>query len=124
MGWRKKLDLFFFLMIQYLLPSAAIPDLLMVIIRHRPPLLMPLTGVVFSISSWGMLWGLRRAQNLEKISFSHWLNLIGQTLRGMIYMLHWAIIIPSITARIALRPKRLKWVKTVHEGASEESFVS
>jgi len=124
MGWRKKLDLFFFLMIQYLLPSAAIPDLLMVIIRHRPPLLMPLTGVVFSISSWGMLWGLRRAQNLEKISLSHWLNLIGQTLRGMIYMLHWAIIIPSITARIALRPKRLKWVKTVHEGASEESFVS
>jgi 1,2-diacylglycerol 3-beta-glucosyltransferase len=31
-------------------------------------------------------------------------------------MTHWFFIIPSTTARMSIRPKRLKWVKTVHEG--------
>jgi 1,2-diacylglycerol 3-beta-glucosyltransferase len=31
-------------------------------------------------------------------------------------MIHWLIIMPSITARMSIRPKRLKWVKTIHQG--------
>jgi 1,2-diacylglycerol 3-beta-glucosyltransferase len=39
-----------------------------------------------------------------------------QTLRGTVYMFHW-LLVGTVTARIAVRPKRLKWVKTVHQGA-------
>jgi 1,2-diacylglycerol 3-beta-glucosyltransferase len=29
---------------------------------------------------------------------------------------------PCVTARMAIRPKRLKWVKTVHAGTMEEEL--
>ncbi|NEQ24689.1 MAG: hypothetical protein F6K28_37400, partial [Microcoleus sp. SIO2G3] len=45
-----------------------------------------------------------------------------QTLRGTLYMLHWMLVIAGITARISVRPKRLKWVKTVHQGSESDSF--
>jgi 1,2-diacylglycerol 3-beta-glucosyltransferase len=43
MGTLKTLDLFSFMIIQYLLPAAALPDCLMALARNRPPILSPLT---------------------------------------------------------------------------------
>jgi len=43
-----------------------------------------------------------------------------QTLRGFIYMFHWLVVMVSTTTRISVRPKRLKWIKTVHQEASGE----
>jgi 1,2-diacylglycerol 3-beta-glucosyltransferase len=37
-------------------------------------------------------------------------------------MVHWLVIMPCVTARMAIRPKRLKWVKTVHAGTIEEDL--
>jgi 1,2-diacylglycerol 3-beta-glucosyltransferase len=34
-----------------------------------------------------------------------------------VYMLHW-LLVGIVTARISVRPKRLKWVKTVHQGTA------
>jgi 1,2-diacylglycerol 3-beta-glucosyltransferase len=116
LGWRKKLDLFSFLLIQYLLPAAALPDLLVTITRHRLPVLTPLTGLVLSLSCWGMVTGLRRVNASENVSLPGLWVIVGRTIRGMIYMMHWFVIIPSVTARMAIRPKRLKWVKTIHGG--------
>ncbi len=107
---------------QYLLPTAAIPDLMMTVIRHRLPILSPLTGLMLSLSCWGMFTGLRRTQNPEKLGFLDIVRLGWQSLKGTFYMMHWLIIMPCVTTRISFRPKRLKWVKTVHEGNSEESF--
>ena len=122
MGFRKRIDLLSFLLLQYILPTATIPDLMMVITRHRPPMLAPLSGIFLSFAFWAMFQGLVRTRTEEKLNFSTLLNLVGQTTRGIIYMVHWQIIMPSITARMSVRPKKLKWVKTVHEGATQESF--
>ncbi|MDJ0730631.1 MAG: glycosyltransferase family 2 protein [Crocosphaera sp.] len=122
MGLGKKFDLISFILMQYLLPTAAIPDLMMIITRHRLPLLGPLTGLMLSLSFWGMFTGLRRIQTQEKFSFLDIFCLGWQTLRGTLYMMHWLIIMPCVTARMSVRPKRLKWVKTVHEGTPEESY--
>ena len=116
MGFSKTLDLISFVIIQYLLPTAAIPDLLMAIIRDRLPVLTPMTGLMFFLSFWAMFSGLRRTQTKDKFGFSVLFSVLLQTLRGMIYMLHWLVIMPSITARMSIRPKKLKWVKTVHGG--------
>ncbi|MGA7932367.1 MAG: glycosyltransferase family 2 protein, partial [Kovacikia sp.] len=43
MGTRKTLDLFMFWIIQYVLPTAMVPDLLMAFLRSRPILFTPLT---------------------------------------------------------------------------------
>jgi len=119
--WRKKLDLFSFILLQYLLPTATVPDLIMAITRHRFPLFAPMSGLFFFLSSWGMVTGLLRTRVNQKLPFSDLFTIGLQTTRGMIYLLHWLIVIPATTFRISVRPKRLKWVKTVHQGVEEES---
>jgi 1,2-diacylglycerol 3-beta-glucosyltransferase len=119
MGWRKKLDLLSFMLMQYLLPAAAVPDLLMAVWRHRLPLLTPLTYVAVSFSCWGMYHGLRR---LTPPNQRQTLSLLGQTLLGTFYMFHWLVVMPAVTARMAFRAKRLKWVKTVHGAAQDDGL--
>lgn len=122
MGVQKKLDLVYFLLMQYLLPTAAIPDLVMAVYRHRLPLFGSLSGIIVSFSFWGMVKGLQRTQSLTEWNFRELLGLIGQSIRGTLYMMHWFIVIPSITARMSVRQKRLKWVKTSHSGTEEEEL--
>jgi 1,2-diacylglycerol 3-beta-glucosyltransferase len=46
---------------------------------------------------------------------------IAQAIRGTLYMMHWFVVMVSMTLRVSIRPKRLKWVKTVHHGAEFNS---
>jgi 1,2-diacylglycerol 3-beta-glucosyltransferase len=34
----------------------------------------------------------------------------------MLYLMHWFVVIPWVTVRMALKPKRLVWAKTTHLG--------
>jgi 1,2-diacylglycerol 3-beta-glucosyltransferase len=34
-------------------------------------------------------------------------------------MLHWIPVMVSVTLRMAIRPKKLKWVKTNHQGLGD-----
>lgn len=124
MGTQKTLDLFSFAIIQYLLPAAAVPDCLMAIARKSFPILSPLTGLGLTLALIGMFIGLRRTQRNEPLTVGTFFVTLLQTLRGNFYLLHWMLVIAGITARISVRPKRLKWVKTVHQGTeeAEESF--
>ena len=121
-GFGKRIDLLSFVLLQYLMPTAAIPDFMMAILRHRLPILLPLSILFFSFAFWAMFQGLVRTRTEERLDLLNIFRFVGQTLRGMIYMLHWQIVMPSITARMSVRPKRLKWIKTVHEGTAQESF--
>jgi 1,2-diacylglycerol 3-beta-glucosyltransferase len=116
LGARKTLDMLVFMLTMYIVPTAAVPDLLMALIRHRPPMLAPVTGIAVSMSMTGMFVGLSRIRKDKKFRISAYLLILLQTLRGTIYMLHWLVVISSATARMSVRPKRLKWVKTVHQG--------
>jgi 1,2-diacylglycerol 3-beta-glucosyltransferase len=116
LGTRKSWDMLIFLLIQYLVPTAALPDFLMALIRHRPPVLAPLTSVALSVSVTGMFIGLKRVQQEKDLALSSYLTIFLQTLRGTIYMAHWLVVIVSVTARMSVRPKRFRWVKTVHKG--------
>ncbi|NET35158.1 MAG: glycosyltransferase family 2 protein [Cyanothece sp. SIO1E1] len=113
LGPVKTLDLFMFWMTQYLLPTATIPDFLMAIARNRLPILSPVTGLTLTMSLVGMFIGLRRIR--KRSAFVAFL----QAVRGTFYMLHWFVIVASVTARMSVRPKRLKWVKTIHQGSDE-----
>jgi 1,2-diacylglycerol 3-beta-glucosyltransferase len=95
----------------------------MALTRHHLPLLTPLTYVVISLSGWGMYQGLNRLELQSSQPRPSLLSRLGQTIFGTIYMLHWLVIMPCVTARMAIRPKRLKWVKTVHAGNQDESLA-
>ena len=120
MGFGKRIDLLCWMLLQYIVPAANVPDGLMAIARHRLPLLSPITGLLFLWGFVGMFKGLIRIQTEsgKTIDFRALLNITAQSLRGLIYMLHWQVVLLSVTARMSVRPKRLKWVKTVHEGTS------
>ncbi|MBD2666806.1 glycosyl transferase family 2 [Richelia sinica FACHB-800] len=117
MGTRKTWDLLMFFLTMYILPTAAIPDLLMAIISDRPPILAPVTSLSITMSVVGMFAGLKRIRQDQELKGSTYWLLILQTIRGSLYMLHWLVVMSSTTARMSIRPKRLKWVKTVHTGA-------
>jgi 1,2-diacylglycerol 3-beta-glucosyltransferase len=119
MGPRKTWDLLMFMLTMYILPTAAVPDLLMAVVRHRPPMLGSVTGLSVTMSVVGMFAGLRRIRRDQGVPTYSYFVLLLQTLRGSLYMLHWLVVMSSTTARMSFRPKRLKWVKTVHTGAHE-----
>ncbi|MFM6342438.1 MAG: glycosyltransferase [Dolichospermum sp.] len=124
MGTKKTWDLLIFMVTMYILPTAAIPDILMAIARHRPLMLSSVTGLSLGMSVIGMFAGLKHIHKAtprlsEQLKPSTYLVLLLQTLRGSLYMLHWLVVMSSTTARMSLRPKRLKWVKTVHKGVEK-----
>ncbi|NQE37877.1 glycosyltransferase [Microcoleus asticus] len=117
MGTRKTWDLFGFWVSQYFLPTVALPDFLMSIALRRMPIASPLTVMTLTLSVVGMFVGLRRTRKETKFEVRRVFVTLLQTLRGTVYMFHW-LLVGTVTARIAVRPKRLKWVKTVHQGAA------
>jgi 1,2-diacylglycerol 3-beta-glucosyltransferase len=131
LGPAKTVDLLMFCMTQYILPTAALPDFLMAIVRSCPPMLVPVTSLAVTFSLLGMFIGLRRTRvQLQEGSTRRRrriplpvLSSLAQTLFGNFYMLHWIPIMVSTTARMAVRPKRLKWVKTVHHGTPNEVWL-
>ena len=120
MGFGKRIDLLCWMLLQYIVPAANVPDGIMAIARHRLPVLSPITALLFVWGFVGMFRGLMRIQSSsgKTVNLTLLLNIAGQSLRGLIYMLHWQVVMLSITARMSVRPKRLKWVKTVHQGRS------
>jgi len=114
-SWMKIWDMLTFWIIQYFLPNAAIPDCLMAIAKNRLPVYSPMTALMIGMSVIAMIQGIRRVNRVNG-RVTHLPTLFWQTLRGTVYMLHWLLIVASTSARIAVRPKTLKWVKTSHEG--------
>ena len=120
-GMGKRLDLLCFLLLQYILPAANIPDFIMVVLRHDLPVLAPLSILLVAYGSINMFQGILEVKQTNRQQINIF-EIAVQTMRGMIYMFHWQVVMTSITVRMSIRPKRLKWVKTVHEGAGAESF--
>lgn len=114
MGFGKTVDLLAFCITQYLLPTVAVPDLLLAVVRSRTPLFGPVAGLTVTLSVVAMFSGLRRTQKTSLL-----VSLL-QTLRGTIYMFHWLLVMSTTMMRVSVRPKRLKWVKTTHQGLGDE----
>jgi 1,2-diacylglycerol 3-beta-glucosyltransferase len=115
LGTRKTIDLLSFLTIQYLLPPAGIPDFLMALWLRHPPLLLPMTaslGVVLPL--WGSWVGLRRSYRQADRAINP-ATLLRQMAIGGVFVLHWLLVMPFTIGRMAIFPKRLKWVKTLRQ---------
>jgi 1,2-diacylglycerol 3-beta-glucosyltransferase len=117
MGTPRTIDLLSFLMIQYLLPIAIGPDLLLAFLTQRLPMLAPMSFFSVLLPLWASWYGIQRSHLAQFGTQPPFGKTLWQTLQGMIYLLHWTIVMPSVTARMAVLPKRLKWVKTIHHGS-------
>ncbi|MEM6500395.1 MAG: glycosyltransferase family 2 protein [Cyanobacteria bacterium P01_C01_bin.89] len=127
MGSAKTFDMAMFCVFQYLLPQAVIPDVLMAIFRQEATVLTPLLTLTFGFSTAMMFMGLRRgaiarSKTSNPSSFSLG-KILMQTAVGSVYMAHWFVVISTMGIRISIRPKRLKWVKTVHQGSDDSPIA-
>lgn len=120
MGTRKTVDLSVFWMMQYFMPMAAIPDFLLALKYHHGLMLTPLSALTFVFFVASTTRGIRRQRfangGLYDNGWQGWGLTVIQALQGFVYMVHWFAIVGTVTLRMAIFPKRLKWVKTVHVG--------
>jgi 1,2-diacylglycerol 3-beta-glucosyltransferase len=119
-GTLKSMDCFTFLTIQYIMPAILLPDLILSIVKHRLPLLMPFSSLAATLTLIALWVGSRRVNRIDPAEFAQEsrLQVWGQMARTFFYMMHWFAVIGFVHLRMAIFPKRLKWVKTVHYGES------
>ena len=108
-------DLACFFLLQYALPVVSWADLLTSALSRTAPLYWPLSIVAFSVSGVAYWRGCRRPSEGPELPPPDLFNL----LLGIAYLSHWFVVIPWVTLRMAVLPKRLVWAKTSHRGQEE-----
>ena len=108
-------DLVSFFLLQYALPVVSWADLITSVLSRTSPAYWPLSIVAFGVSGVAYWRGCRRASDGPDLPQPDLFNL----LLGIAYLSHWFVVIPWVTLRMALRPKRLVWAKTSHRGQEE-----
>ncbi|TGG94841.1 MAG: glycosyltransferase family 2 protein [Aphanocapsa feldmannii 277cV] len=105
-------DIVTYFVVQYALPMMGIGDLATALVRNALPLMWPFSLLVLLTSSGAIYSALSAPNEGPPLPRPHPLVVVS----GLLYLLHWFVVIPLVSFRMALRPKRLVWVKTLHEG--------
>jgi 1,2-diacylglycerol 3-beta-glucosyltransferase len=111
----QQLDLACFFLLQYAVPVTSSADLLGALVTRTPPTLWPLSLMGLGLSGLTLLRSCRRGGEGQPLPPMNPFT-VGL---GILYLLHWFVVIPWVTVRMALLPKRLVWVKTLHLGEEE-----
>jgi 1,2-diacylglycerol 3-beta-glucosyltransferase len=106
------LDLVSFFLLQYAMPLLAAADLIGALLTRTPPLMWPFSIVALVSSGLALVAGCRRVREGPELpAMTPFLAGL-----GMLYLMHWFVVIPWVSVRMALLPKRLVWAKTLHLG--------
>jgi 1,2-diacylglycerol 3-beta-glucosyltransferase len=117
---RQKTDLLSFFVLQYMMPVMAAADLAGVLATGTPPAMWPFSIVALGLSGIAIVSGCRRPSEGPPLPR---MSLASVTL-GVVYLVHWFAVIPWVTLRMAVLPKKLVWAKTLHHGAETELEAS
>ncbi len=112
LNYIQRRDLTCFFLLQYALPVISFVDLLTTFLTGTMPTYWPLSIVAFSISGLAYLRGCSLAGEGPSVPSPKPFNL----LIAIIYLVHWFVVIPWVTLKMALLPKALVWAKTTHQG--------
>ena len=113
---RQRWDLACFFLLQYGLPVVSFMDLGTSLITRTSPTYWPLSFVAFSISGLAYWRGCRGDHAGPAIPRPGLWNL----LVAIAYLGHWFVVIPWVTLKMAVLPKRLVWAKTSHGDLSQQ----
>lgn len=109
---RGRLDLLCFFALQYVLPVMAAADLCGALITRTPPAAWPFSIIALGLSGGAIVKGCRRPAEGPPLPA---MTPFAMAL-GIVYLTHWFVVIPWVSLRMALLPKRLVWAKTLHLG--------
>ncbi|MFM7268012.1 MAG: glycosyltransferase family 2 protein, partial [Cyanobium sp.] len=85
-------------------------------ISGTPPAMWPFSVVALGLSGFSMLQGCRRASEGPQLPPPTLINLA----LGIVYLIHWFVVIPWVTLKMAVLSKSLVWAKTAHGVVDEQ----
>ena len=108
----KKFDIFYFFILQYALPIISLSDLVSSLLFLRTPIYLPISITAFFLSAVASWLGCQRNEDISALPN---LNLPSMLIY-LLYLSHWFIVIPLVTLKMSIFPKKLLWKKTLHKG--------
>ena len=108
----KKFDIFYFFILQYALPIISLSDLISALFFFRAPIYLPISITAFILSAIASWFGCKRNEDKSALPNSNLVSI----LIYLFYLSHWFIIIPLVTFKMSILPKKLLWKKTLHKG--------
>ena len=110
---RLKRDVLAFFLLQYVQPLVMAGDVVGAVVGRSAPLAWPLTTMTLLFTATA-LWRCPTANSGPPVPAIRGFTI----LMTLVYVLHWSLIIPLVTMRMALKPKHRAWDKTLHEGVA------
>jgi len=107
----QKFDLTYFFILQYALPIIALVYLFICLVFLKSPIYWPVSLTAFTLSAVASWFGCHKKHEgpaLPNNSIEIFLYLV--------YLSHWFIIIPLVTLKMSILPKKIIWKKTKHLG--------
>ena len=117
---RQRLDLVCFFLLQYAMPMLAVADMAGALVTGTLPCIWPLSIVALGLSGLAIVSGCRRPSEGPALPV---MNPLAVGL-GIVYLVHWFVVIPWVTLRMAVLPKRLVWAKTLHLGEDDQQSAT
>ena len=108
----QKFDLTFFFILQYALPIISLIDLILSFALAESPCYWPISLTAFTLSGIAVWYGSSCKSEGPVLQN---LNLI-MMLVYFIYLIHWFLVIPWVTIKMSIFPKKILWRKTLHTG--------
>ena len=107
----QKFDLTYFFILQYALPIIALVDLFVSLLSLKSPVYWPISLTAFTLSASASWFGCHKKHEGPVLP-----NNSIQIILYLIYLSHWFIIIPLVTFKMSIFPKKIIWKKTTHLG--------
>ena len=108
----QKFDLTYFFILQYALPIISMTDFLLSIALFESPSYWPISITAFTLSGLAVWYGSSCKSEVPVVPN---LNL-RMMLVFLVYLSHWFLVIPWVTIKMFIFPKKILWNKTLHTG--------
>ena len=107
----QKFDLTYFFILQYALPIIALVDLIVSLLFFKSPIYWPVSVTAFTLSASASWFGCQKKHEGPVLP-----NNSIKIMLYLFYLSHWFIIIPLVTLKMSIFPKKIIWKKTIHLG--------
>jgi len=107
----QKFDITYFFILQYALPIITLVDLIVCILFFKSPIYWPVSLTAFTLSASASWFGCHKKHEGPVLP-----NNLIKIILYLVYLSHWFIVIPLVTLKMSIFPKKIVWKKTIHLG--------
>ena len=107
----QKFDLTYFFILQYALPIISLVDLIVCLLFFKSPVYWPVSITAFTLSATASWLGCHKKHEGPSLPNNSIMIIL-----YLVYLSHWFIIIPLVTLKMSIFPKKIIWKKTTHLG--------